>query len=99
MGLRKCASKDLSATLVGIVDAFGDPPIDLLRRLSSVSFNIFVSWQYADCSFSLPICSFPSGLNTLEQKENMRSIGNSANGFFCSVLLDSVHAFPQTSNT
>ncbi|KAG5571659.1 hypothetical protein H5410_061425 [Solanum commersonii] len=74
--------------------SFGDSPFGLVRRLSSVAFNIFVSWIIGRCStasqscsaihrllFSWPICSFPSGLSTLEQKANMRSIGDSPNGF------------------
>uniref|UniRef100_M1D842 Uncharacterized protein n=1 Tax=Solanum tuberosum TaxID=4113 RepID=M1D842_SOLTU len=47
--IRKCAPKDLSATLEGIAVAFGDPPFDLVRRLSSVAFNIFVSWIIGRC--------------------------------------------------
>ncbi|WMV46830.1 hypothetical protein MTR67_040215 [Solanum verrucosum] len=47
--IRKCALKDLSGTLVGIADAFGNPP-GLLHRLSSVAFSIFVSWIIGRCS-------------------------------------------------
>ncbi|KAG5610484.1 hypothetical protein H5410_021765, partial [Solanum commersonii] len=35
--------------LVGIANAFGDPPFGLLRRLSSVVFSIFVSWIIGKC--------------------------------------------------
>uniref|UniRef100_M1DAV2 Uncharacterized protein n=1 Tax=Solanum tuberosum TaxID=4113 RepID=M1DAV2_SOLTU len=91
---RKCAPKNLSATLVGIADAFGDLPFGLLFCPSLVAYNIFVSWiigrcstvcevawRYADCSFSLPICSFPTRIGTLQQKANRRSIGDLPNGF------------------
>jgi len=37
-------------TLMRIADAFGDPPFGLLRRLSSFSFSIFVSWIIGRCS-------------------------------------------------
>uniref|UniRef100_M1DRN6 Uncharacterized protein n=1 Tax=Solanum tuberosum TaxID=4113 RepID=M1DRN6_SOLTU len=36
--------------LVGIADAFDDPAFGLLRRLSSVAFNIFVFWIIGKCS-------------------------------------------------
>ncbi|KAG5606219.1 hypothetical protein H5410_027711 [Solanum commersonii] len=71
-----------------------------------------VARRYADCSFSPLICSIPSGLSTLEQKVNIvqlviRRMGSAIRRssflrsfiFFCSFLLDSVHVFPQTSNT
>ncbi|KAG5606053.1 hypothetical protein H5410_027545 [Solanum commersonii] len=71
---------DLSAMLVGIADAFSDPPFDLLHLQLTLA-SLCPGQLYADCSFLLPICSFPSGLSTLEQKVNMRSIGDSPNGF------------------
>ncbi|KAG5585333.1 hypothetical protein H5410_045767 [Solanum commersonii] len=94
MVFRKCALKDFSATLVRIADAFGDPLFGLLHRLSSISFNVFVSWIIGQCStasrsrsvihqhllFTVDF-SFPSWLSILEQKENMRSVGDSLNGF------------------
>uniref|UniRef100_M1D8D3 Uncharacterized protein n=1 Tax=Solanum tuberosum TaxID=4113 RepID=M1D8D3_SOLTU len=62
--------------------SFGDDlPFGQLRRLLSVAFRVFVYWiigrcitasrsrsAIVDCSFSPPICSFPSGISTLEQK-------------------------------
>ncbi|WMV40874.1 hypothetical protein MTR67_034259 [Solanum verrucosum] len=36
--------------LVTIADAFSDPPVGLLCRLSLVAFSIFVSWIIGRCS-------------------------------------------------
>ncbi|WMV45880.1 hypothetical protein MTR67_039265 [Solanum verrucosum] len=50
VGLKVFEILDLLETLVGITDAFGDPPFNQLRRLSSVAFSIFVSWVIGRCS-------------------------------------------------
>ncbi|KAG5599993.1 hypothetical protein H5410_031363 [Solanum commersonii] len=102
--VKKCVAKDHSVQLVGIADAFGDPPFGLLHSLSTLCLDILALRITGDI--------VRQRLSTLELWARLRPFSDSLNVLgdpqaffsssfqpFCSFLPSSVYALHQTPNT